>query len=148
MVLVTTSFALSATENSTTDNGILSYQSGYSVKETADRFVAIATSKGLTLFARIDHQKNALSANLALPPTEVILFGNPKVGTPLMQCAPSVAIDLPQKVLIHEDANNKVWLSYNDPQYLKARHNIKGCDGVINKVSDVLKGLSTAAVAN
>lgn len=75
------------------------------------------------------------------------MFGNPKAGTPLMQCEQTVAIDLPQKMLISEDAEGRVWLSYNNPEYLKSRHNIKGCDEVINNVSMALMNLSTAATA-
>ncbi|OOV86841.1 DUF302 domain-containing protein [Oceanospirillum linum] len=140
-VLLSASFSVSASE------GLVKYESRFSVKETADRFEEIAKSKGLTLFARIDHRKNARGVNLELRPTEVIMFGNPKVGTPLMQCAQNVAIDLPQKVMVSEDANNKVWLSYNSPNYLMKRHDIKGCDEVINKISRVLSTLSKAAVA-
>jgi len=141
IVLLATSFSVVAS-----DNGLVKYESHYLVKETADRFESIAESKGLTLFARVDHQHNASGVGLKLRPTEVIIFGNPKVGTPLMQCAQEVAIDLPQKVMISEDANNKVWLSYNNPNYLMKRHDIKGCDEVINKISDVLSKLSKAAV--
>jgi uncharacterized protein (DUF302 family) len=128
-------------------DGLVQYESHYSVKETADRFENIAKSKGLTLFARVDHQKNAAGVGLELRPTEVIIFGNPKVGTPLMQCAQEVAIDLPQKVMVSEDADNKVWLSYNNPNYLMKRHDIKGCDKLIDKISGVLSKLSKAAVA-
>lgn len=139
-VVLCSSFSLNATES------LLKYESQYSVQETADRFESIAKSKGLNVFARIDHQKNAQSVGLVLRPTQVIIFGNPKVGTPLMTCSQDVAIDLPQKVLISEDANQNVWLSYNNQQYLKERHNIQGCDAVIDKVSNVLKALSSAAV--
>lgn len=127
------------------NNGLISLESAYTVKETADRFQNIIKSKGLTLFARIDHSGNAKKANLSLAPTEVILFGNPKVGTPLMQCTPTVAIDLPQKVLVWQDAEDKVWLSYNDPAYLKQRHQMEGCEKVLTKVSAVLEKLGKAA---
>ncbi|UPR24836.1 DUF302 domain-containing protein [Vibrio cyclitrophicus] len=140
-VLLAASFSVAASD------GLIKYQSNYSVKETADRFESIAKSKGLTLFARIDHQKNASSVDLELRPTEVIIFGNPKVGTPLMQCQQDVAIDLPQKVLVTEDSNMKVWLSYNDPNYLMERHAINGCDEVIKKISGVLSKLSEATIA-
>ncbi|MDN5566923.1 MAG: DUF302 domain-containing protein [Psychrobacter sp.] len=129
------------------NNGLISMQSNHSVKQTADRFESIAKDKGLTVFTRIDHQKNAMNADLTLKPTEVIIFGNAKAGTPLMNCAPSVAIDLPQKVLVSEDTAGKVSLTYNDPSYLKARHNIKGCDKVISNVSMLLNTLATAATA-
>ncbi|WP_352339458.1 DUF302 domain-containing protein [Psychrobacter sp. 16-MNA-CIBAN-0192] len=130
-----------------TADGLVTLESDYSVKETADRFESIIKEKGLTLFSRIDHQKNAKGADLELRPTEVILFGNPKAGTKLMQCAQNVAIDLPQKVLISEGADTKVTLSYNNPDYLKARHNIQGCDKVISDISTLLGKLSTAATS-
>ena len=126
---------------------MIKLESNYSAKETADRFESIIKAKGLTLFARIDHQKNALGVKLELNPTELIIFGNPKIGTPLIQCALSVAIDLPQKVLITEDADKKVWLTYNNPKYLKSRHNIEGCDKILNKVYNVLNKLSTFATS-
>jgi len=129
------------------EESLITIESQYSAKETADRFESIIKGKGLTLFARIDHQKNAADVNLELSATEVFIFGNPKVGTPLMQCAQQAAIDLPQRVLISEDLDKKVWLSYNNPEYIKARHNIQGCDKVINKISAVLRKLSTAATS-
>ena len=137
-------------DNTIKDNnnhGLITLQSNHSVKKTADRFESIAKDKGLTLFTRIDHQKNAMGAGLSLRPTEVIIFGNPKAGTPLMRCAQSVAIDLPQKVLISEDVAGKVYLTYNDPDYLKARHDIKGCDKVLNNISMLLNNLAIAATS-
>ncbi len=128
-------------------DGVISVQSDFSAQETADRFAKIIQDKGLTLFARVNHMGNAANVDLALRPTEVIIFGNPKVGTPLMQCSQSIAIDLPQKALIWEDVNGKVWFTYNDPSYLKARHNLDGCDEVINKVSGVLSNLSKGATS-
>jgi uncharacterized protein (DUF302 family) len=77
--------------------------------------------------------------------TELIIFGNPKVGSPLMKCQQSVAIDLPQKALIWEDDESKVWISYNDPRYLEKRHNISGCDEVISKIDKALSGITRAA---
>jgi uncharacterized protein (DUF302 family) len=127
--------------------GLVHLESKFSVKETANKFEKILRAKGLTIFARINHSMNASSVNMKLRPTEVIVFGNPKVGTPLMQCAGTVAIDLPQKVLFREDEQGKVWLSYNDPQYLKKRHGIRNCDPVINKISGVLGKLGKAATS-
>ena len=129
------------------EESLITLESKYSVKETADRFESIIKGKGLTLFARIDHQKNASDVDLELRPTEVIIFGNPNVGTPLMQCAQNAAIDLPQKVLIKEDSKKRVWLLYNNPEYIKKRHNIQGCDKVMNKITAVLTKLSTAATS-
>lgn len=127
--------------------GVVSIESPYSVKETADRFETILNNKGLTIFTRINHSQNAAKVDLALNPTEVVIFGNPKVGTPLMQCASTVAIDLPQKALFWQDKQGKVWLSYNDPAYLKDRHSIRDCDAVISKISGVLGKLSKAATS-
>ncbi|ARC94784.1 hypothetical protein B6A42_25500 [Vibrio coralliilyticus] len=138
---------LSASMSVIAAQGVVMYESPYSVKETADRFEAIAKKKGLNIFARVDHQANAEGVGLELRPTQLIIFGNPKVGTPLMQCAQSVAIDLPQKVLVTQDEEQKVWLSYNDPNYIKQRHDVKGCDEVITKVTNVLSGLSKATTS-
>jgi uncharacterized protein (DUF302 family) len=125
--------------------GVISVESKYSVNDTADRFENFIKAKGLKRLARIDHAKNAASAQLTLRPTQLILFGNPKIGTPLMNCAQTVAIDLPQKALFWEDESGKVWLSYNDPVYLKQRHEIKGCDPIIEKIRGVLGALARAA---
>jgi len=119
--------------------------SEYSVEQTANRFEDIVSKKGLTVFNRIDHSKNAASVDLELRPTQLIIFGNPKVGTPLMQCAQLVALDLPQKVLFWEDEAGKSWLTYNNPEYLKERHSIAGCDEVLGKITNVLAALTKAA---
>ncbi|MCB5160920.1 DUF302 domain-containing protein [Marinomonas algarum] len=124
---------------------LLMQESTHSVQATADKFVSIAEGKGLNVFARIDHQKNAQGVDLALRPTQVIIFGNPVVGTKLMQCSQSMGIDLPLKVLVSEDENQKVWLTYQNPHYLKTLHNVKGCDAVIEKVSGVMGALTSAA---
>ena len=126
---------------------LISIKSPFTVKESAARFEKVLKSKGLTVFARINHSKNASSVELELMPTEVIIFGNPKVGTPLMQCSKMVAIDLPQKALFWTDEKGQSWLSYNNPEYLKDRHNIVGCDRVIEKISGVLDKLSKVATA-
>ena len=126
-------------------DGVISVESDYPAKETADRFVSIIEEKGLKMFARVDHAAGAASVDIDLRPTELIIFGNPNVGAPLMQCNQQVAIDLPQKALIWEDAEGKVWFSYNDPTYLQERHKIEGCDEVLSKVSNVLANLGAAA---
>jgi uncharacterized protein (DUF302 family) len=129
------------------EESLIRFKSPYTAQATADRFETIAKEKGLNVFARINHRQNAAGVDMELRPTEVIIFGNPKVGTPLMLCAQEVGIDLPQKVLIMEDENEQVWLSYNNPEYLKNRHNIEGCDPVLTKIDGVLSTLSAAAVA-
>lgn len=107
-----------------TANGIMNLESHYSVTETVSRIESILQSKGIKLFALIDHSGEAEKAGLSMPPTKLLIFGNPKGGTPLMQAAPSAAIDLPLKLLVAEDASGKVQISYNDPAWLIERHNI------------------------
>lgn len=126
-------------------NGLISIKSAHDVKQTADRLESVLKEKSMTVFIRIDHSQGAKKVKKDLRPTELVIFGNPKVGTPLMQCAQSVAIDLPQKALIWEDDAGQVWLSYNDPKYLKERHGIKGCDEVSAEVEKALGGFAKKA---
>lgn len=105
----------------TSGDGVVSQPSKYSVSETLDRVEAALRAKGVKIFARIDHRAEAVSAGLDMPPTQLLLFGNPKGGTPVMLAAPTAAIDLPLKALAWQDSDGKVWLSYNDPEYLKRR---------------------------
>lgn len=127
------------------DNGLISLKSNHSVDETRTNLVNALKSKGMTVFKVIDHQKGGQSVDIELRPTTVVIFGNPKVGTPLMQCAQTVAIDLPQKALIWEDADGQVWYSYNDPQYMVKRHNIQGCERPLNKITHALANFAKAA---
>jgi uncharacterized protein (DUF302 family) len=106
-------------------NGLVSVKSAFSVKETVDRLVRLVESKGLTVFCRVDHAANAVSAGLQLRPTEVVIFGNAKGGTPLMQAAQTIGIDLPLKALAWEDAAGQAWLTCNDPLWLLGRHGIE-----------------------
>jgi uncharacterized protein (DUF302 family) len=106
---------------------------------------ALLNKKGMTIFKRINHAKGAKSAGVDLRPTELLIFGNPKIGSPMMVCAQTIAIDLPQKALAWEDESGQVWLSYNDPAYLEARHNMKGCDKVVNKVTNALFNFAKGA---
>lgn len=106
------------------DNGIINKPSKYSVKETLDRLEAILKSKGMTIFARIDQKAAAESVGLIMHPTELLIFGDPKAGTPLMNSFPSIALDLPLKVLAWENGDGEVILSYNSPECLMLRHNL------------------------
>jgi len=126
-------------------SGIISVKSAHDVKTTANRLESTLKQKGMTVFNRINHAQGAQKVGKELRPTELIIFGNPKVGTPLMLCAQSVAIDLPQKALIWQDAKGQVWLSYNDPDYLVERHGIEGCGEVIKKVKGALGKFAKAA---
>jgi len=129
----------------TADNGLISVKSSHDVKVTADRLETILNQKGMKVFIRINHSAGAQKLGKELRPTELIIFGNPKVGTPLMQCSQSVGIDLPQKALIWQDDKGLVWLSYNDPNYLAQRHGLSACAEVIQKVEKALSNFAKAA---
>jgi uncharacterized protein (DUF302 family) len=126
-------------------DGMVTVPSTHTVEETAERLESVLHEKGMTIFNRIKHSDAAAKVGIELRKTELILFGNPKVGSPLMKCQQSVAIDLPQKALIWEDDNAKVWISYNDPRYLGKRHNIAGCEEVIAKIEKALAGITKSA---
>ena len=108
-----------------TDAGITDVASKHGVAESLDRLESILKAKGITVFARIDHGAEATKVGLTMRPTALLVFGNPKAGTPLMVASPSVALDLPLKVLAWEDEKGQVWLSYNSPVYLQRRHGLK-----------------------
>ena len=126
-------------------DGVVNVSSIFNVEKTADRMENILNEKGMTVFKRIKHSEGAGEVGIELRETELIIFGNPKVGGPLMKCQQSVAIDLPQKALIWEDDKAKVWISYNDPRYLENRHNISGCEEVILKIEKALAGIAKSA---
>src|SRR5271167_3328532 len=123
------------------NNGIVDLPSNHSVDQTVEKLQAILQSQGVTVFALVDHSGEAAKAGLQMRPTKLLIFGSPKAGTPLMVAAPSAAIDLPLKALAWEDAQGKVWLSYNAPEYLQQRHgfpadllkNIAGIPALIQK---------------
>ncbi|WP_213803355.1 DUF302 domain-containing protein [Granulicella sp. dw_53] len=115
--------------------GISTHPSPHSVPETLDRLEAILREHSITVFSRIDHATEAEKVGLHMPPTQVLIFGNPKAGTPIMLAAPLTAIDLPLKALAWQDADGKVWLSYNDPQFLRHRFNLPA--EVLNGISGV-----------
>jgi uncharacterized protein (DUF302 family) len=106
------------------DSGIVNISCHRSVEQTVEKLEAILHAKGVKLFALVDHSGEAASAGMRMRPTKLLIFGNPKAGTPLMLASPRVAIDLPLKILVWEDADGKVWISYNSPAYLQARHSL------------------------
>ncbi|MBW1893260.1 MAG: DUF302 domain-containing protein [Deltaproteobacteria bacterium] len=126
-------------------DGVINVPSAFNVEETADRMERILKKKGMTIFNRIKHSEGAGKIGIKLRDTELIIFGNPKVGSPLMKCQQSVAIDSPQKALIWEDDKAKVLISYNDPRYLEKRHNITGCEEVVQKIEKALAGIAKSA---
>ena len=143
--LITALSVIALSSPASAENGLVSVQSAHDVQETANRLEAVLIKKGMNVFARIDHASGAKKVDMQLRPTELVVFGNPKVGTPLMLCDQNVAIDLPQKALIHEDAKGQVWLSYNNPAYLAERHQLNECAAVLEKVSGALSNFAKAA---
>jgi uncharacterized protein (DUF302 family) len=127
-------------------DGLVAIKSPFPAKETMDRFEQNAKQRGLNIFARIDHAAGAAKIGKTRRPTEVLIFGNPQGGTPLMECAQSVGIDLPLKALVWEDAQGQVWLGYNDPAFLAQRHGLAQCPAV-GTLSKALSGLAEATVA-
>jgi uncharacterized protein (DUF302 family) len=121
--------------NKLPDNGMVHLSSPHSVAETLQRLEALVKTKGLTIFCRVDHSGEAAKAGLKMKPTQLLIFGSPQAGTPLMLASPTLAIDLPLKALIWEDADGKVWVSCNTPEYLKARHNIP--DELVKNIAGV-----------
>jgi uncharacterized protein (DUF302 family) len=126
--------------------GMIEVKSAHSVRDTISKFEATAKERGLMIFARIDHAAGAQKIGKTLRPTELLIFGNPQGGTPLMECAQSAGIDLPLKALAWEDASGQVWLGYNDPQYLVTRHGAKDCGPVAQNLRKALDGLAGQAV--
>lgn len=123
--------------------------SKFSVEETTARLTKVIESKGIKIAARVDHAAGAKAAGLALPPMVVLLFGNPKLGTPLMQSNPHVGIDLPMRMLIWQDGAGKVWVSYTPPATLQARHDIKGRDAeaALKTMTGALDAFAKAATS-
>ena len=105
-------------------NGIVEIPSNHSVDDTVERLRTILEAKGVAIFAIVDHSGEAAKAGLKMPPTKLLIFGSPKAGTPVMLAAPSIAIDLPLKILVREDSQGRVWVSYNSPEYLRERHGV------------------------
>jgi uncharacterized protein (DUF302 family) len=105
-------------------SGIVDVPSHHSVNQTVERLKGILDAKGVTLFALVDHSGEAEKVGMKMPPTKLLIFGSPKAGTPVMLTAPSIAIDLPLKVLVWEDSSGNVWISYNSPAYLQERHGV------------------------
>ena len=131
-------------ETRATDNGIIEKPSNHSVDETVNRLKHLLHSQGVTLFALVDHSGEAEKVGMKMRPTKLLIFGNPKAGTPLMLAAPSIAIDLPLKVLVREDSDGQVWVSYNCPEYLKQRHGLP--EDLLANIAVVQALVSKAAV--
>ena len=148
LLLLAVSLAACATSRHTlseSKSGLIEMRSTFDVAETTSRLQAALDKAGMTQFAVIDHAAGAQSVGLPLGPTRVVIFGNPKAGTPLMRCAQEAAIDLPMKALIYEDAVGDVWYAYNAADYLNRRHTLTGCETPISKITVALSRFADIA---
>jgi uncharacterized protein (DUF302 family) len=140
LFLLLTTFTVSAQE------GVVKINSNHSFEETVKLLRQHIDDKGMTLFTTVDHKANAEKAGMKMLPTTLLIFGNPKTGTPLMQCNQTYGLDLPQKILVYQTDNNQVWVLYNDQSYLANRHHLQNCDQEIDKVSQALSSLIREAL--
>jgi uncharacterized protein (DUF302 family) len=127
-------------------DGLISKKSGFGAGETLDRLEAVLKKKGITIFARVSHTGGAEGVGIALRPTELLIFGNPKLGSHFFTSNQTAGIDLPMKALAWEDADGQVWLTYNDPQYIADRHGITDREEIIKKMSGALDKMTSAAI--
>ena len=128
--------------------GLITIQSHYDPKETMQRLEAAVKAKGFSVFAHIDHSAQAAQVNLSLPPTDLLIFGNPKGGTPLMRSNQAIGIDLPLKALVWQDEKGATWLSYNDPEWIVQRHGgVGGTEDTVGAISAALKALAASATS-
>jgi len=139
-------FALAFGNAQEANDGLVTKNSPYSVEVTYTKLRTLLNNNpNLKILLELDHSKNAASVDLELPPTKIILFGNPKLGTPLMQASATAAIDLPQKILVYSN-EGATKISYNDPMYLKKRHDIQGADAILGKISKALNTITNKVV--
>ena len=127
--------------------GLITLPSSHGPKDTMDRLETAVKAKGMTVFARIDHAAGAAAAGLSLRPTAVLIFGNARGGTPLMQSVQTIGIDLPLKALVWQDMSGETWLSYNDPAWLAQRHGLGGTESVVGIVTAAMDAVAKAATA-
>ncbi len=129
-------------------DGLITIESSFGPQETMKRLEAEIGAKGMTVFAHVDHAANAATVSLPLRPTDLLIFGNAKGGTPLMQSMQTIGIDLPLKALVWQDASGTTWLSYNDPAYLVRRHGLdESTNAAVTAMSNGLKAIATKATA-
>jgi uncharacterized protein (DUF302 family) len=128
-------------------NGFHKIKSNYSVDGTVEKLTGLLTAKGMKIFATIDHQKGALQAGLDLRPTTLVIFGNPKVGTMLMQCDQRIGLALPLKMLIWQDENGSTWIGYWQPSNLNIEYNLEGCEETIKKVKMAMGNFAQGAAS-
>jgi uncharacterized protein (DUF302 family) len=146
--LLLVGFATTASVAIAGDDGLISKKSNYSVKETLDRLEGVLKKKGITIALRWSHSDNGNKVGIPLRPTELLIFGNPKLGTNFFTSKQTAGIDLPMKALAWEDEKGQVWLTYNDPSYIAKRHGINDRDKVKNKMTGALDKLTSVATGN
>jgi len=144
-LMLTTLLVIITILSSCSSDGMIDVKSSYGAGETGDRLERVLDEKGMTLFNRVKHSEAAEDVGVELRDTELFIFGNPNVGSPLMKCQQRIGIDLPQKALIWTDSAGVTWVSYNNPRYLEKRHDISDCQEVISKIETALAGLAEAA---
>ncbi len=144
--MIATALLFTAASLASAADGLIAVKSPHTAKATMDRLEDVVKQRGLNVFARIDHAAGAARVGRTLRATELLIFGNPQGGTPFMECAQSVGIDLPLKALVWEDANAQVWLGYNDPVFLAQRHKVPQCP-VAENLRKALGGIADAVVA-
>lgn len=144
-LLIILSTFVSVQVNAEGADGVIRVKSSHSVTGTIDKLESALKAKGMTIFKRVPHSAGAAKVGLELRETELLIFGNPKIGTLLMQCQQTAALDLPMKALAYKDESGQVWLAYNDPQYIADRHHVDGCQQVIGKMTKALANFSRAA---
>jgi uncharacterized protein (DUF302 family) len=127
------------------DAGLVSVRSSHDVPGTVERLEQALKARDVPLIAKVDHAAGAEKVGVSLRPTVLLLFGNPKIGTPLLQCAQTSGIDLPQKALVWEDEKGQAWVSYNNPQYIASRHGVRECGDAVKKMAAALEALASAA---
>ena len=140
---------LTSCNSKTMENNLIIKQSPYDVETTYTKLkTLLANNPNLKILLELDHSKNAASVGKVLQPTKIIMFGNPNLGTPLMQASPTVSIDLPQKIIVYTENGTQTKIAYNNPQYLKSRHNIEGEDAVLEKITNALDAITTKAISS
>jgi uncharacterized protein (DUF302 family) len=142
--LLLTALALSSQEHT---SALQTVESNHTVGQTVDRLEAILEERNLQRFSRIDHAAGARAVGEEVPPMELLIFGNPAIGTQLMKCDATVGIDLPLKYLVFEDKVGKVWIGYDPPSHLAERHHLEACMAVLEKISGALAAMAEAAAA-
>jgi uncharacterized protein (DUF302 family) len=142
ILFISSSYAYASSDES---SGVINIKSNHTVEQTITKLETALKNKGMTIFKRVSHSEGAAGVGLKLRPTEILIFGNPKIGTKLMQCEQLAGLDLPLKALAYQDSEGQVWLAYNNPDYIARRYDIKGCAEVITKMTNALSNFSKAA---